>query len=188
MEDSTLVALIASLTSVVVALFSFIGMLINNRNQVKANKTIESLKLELEKKKIFFKFPEQEVKSRIEALGLTIQKIQRFKDILQLILNSSDESLDVKTAMTFIKTSKEDILFHYQNNSVFLQKEENEISHKAKNLVFEIEHKIHNSFNGKLYVELSETTRSYLIDSRHLLTDFQNSLRDYRFNLISFFE
>jgi hypothetical protein len=155
------VSIIASFTSLIIALISWFG-------SRRSTKLIES-----------FKFGIKILGKKIDSLDEMIESIQKMKDDLQVILNSPDETYDADSAKQHIVLDREHIFKCYEKNLPNLDKKDASHSHKAKNKALIIVNLILKSLKTKEYVsELNLEERNELIELRNNLTDIQNLLRD----------
>jgi hypothetical protein len=187
METKILLILITSITSIILAIVSLLSNYLNNRKLVKANRELEVLKFEIEKKREKFKISDKSLRDKLNSIENHISLIQVFKDNLFLIQSSITNSLDTETALFRINKSKDELCSFYETNSQYLTKEDGSLSsaHSAKNLSLTIGENLNNLFLKREFVNISEKERLSIEKSKGQLTELQNVLRDIRFKIIS---
>lgn len=121
------------------------------------------------------------LKQGILALDALIQAIQRVKDLVQLVLNAFDTSLDSKSALASVTEARQHLFECYEAQLPNLQQGEARGAHRAKNTALTIEMTLRQNLTGHYYVsDLSAAQKETLHALRDDLTDAQNLLRDSR--------
>lgn len=161
MNTEIYVALIASITSLVVALITWHG-------SRRSTKLIEVFKLEV---KLF--------SEKIESLDEMIESIQKLKDDMQIILDSPSQTYSATSAKQNIMLDREYIFKCYETNLPNLDEKDATNSHNAKNKALVAENMMATFLENKEYVsELNKEQKRTLRSLRNSLTDIQNMLRD----------
>src|SRR5689334_19315226 len=157
MTTEVLIAIIASAASLLVAFVSLISSIITSRQSSRSTEIVESLRFRLEKRKSTEVMGDEYLKQNIKSLDVLIQAIQQMKDIVQLILNATDSSLDSKSAQKSISEAREQLFKSYQEQSPNLDESGNKGAHEAKNIALRIETRLFESLKGASFVsELSD--------------------------------
>ena len=183
-NSTIVVALITSiisfLTSIFVAIISYLNTRSNNRQILGNNKELETLKLDLDKKRSYQIINEKHTNSRINSFVTFITIIQAVKDNMLIILNSQEQSLDTETAINMIKNLRHNFFDFYEQNCGFLKENENVniYIHKAKNITYNIEERLKLFLKDSEYIELTEIQKKELLDKRILLAEYQSIIRD----------
>jgi hypothetical protein len=181
MSTEVKIAIITSIASLLVAIVSLISSIINSRQSTQSAQMVETLKFELSEKKSRQAIRDKYLDRAVESLDALIRAIQRYKDIVQLILTATGESMDTESAMKSISTFRTAIFECYEEQLPELEDWEKEGAHKAKNVALTIERRLQEDLEGTYYVSvLSEEQKRVLEDLRNNLTDTQNVLRDSR--------
>lgn len=161
MAAEVIVAIIASLTSLCMALISLVG-------SRRTSKKIESLKFHI-----------GILNKRIRAIDELIENIQKLKDDLQIILNSPGDTYDSAAALEHIEIDRIHAFECYERNMACLDPNDAETAHKAKNFALVVENFLKDKLAGLKHVSgLSEKDREEILNKRTELTDLQNRLRD----------
>lgn len=184
MSKELIIALAASVTSLIVAVISLISTVINNRHATNSTKELEILKKELARQTIRDNLQDSQLSNSIQSLKDAIQAIQMLKDELQLILQATESSLDTPSAVDYIRSARNNLFKCFESNLGNLGQLESKVFHKSKAIAIEIETII---VNGLKYHEnaslLSTEDRKSLVEHRLALTEVQQMLRDCRDNL-----
>jgi hypothetical protein len=181
MDTEMLVALIASGTSLLVAIVGLVTSIITNRQSARSEKAIESLKFEFSRAASRETLGDSHLGEALKALQLAIQTIQHFKDEIQLILSAVDSSLDTQSALERLCAARERLFACHEEQMASLDGGEERAFHKAKNLSLTIEEFVRESLRGKANASaISERNRQRLTSLRGELTELQGILRDSR--------
>lgn len=171
---TVIVAIITSVTSLIVALISLI-------NANRSAKRLELLKFEYDRRRANFALSNEYFKSNIESLGLFIKAIQRVKDVLFLCVNSIETSLDSEAAIKLISEAREHVFQVYEEESSSLENIARAEVHKIKTTTYNTEFMLKEYLEDKDFAaELSVDQKKSLISIRENLSDCQNLLRDIR--------
>ncbi|MEI7664100.1 MAG: hypothetical protein WCK34_17975 [Bacteroidota bacterium] len=185
METTIIIAVITSTASIIMAIISLINNRLNRKNAIITNQALESLKYDIERKRIRFDILDENFKNNFQELGHHISHIQIFKDYLIFIENSTEESLDSETALAGIKKRKDEMFDCFEKMSLNLDKEGLEIAHSAKNLTFQAELKIIQFSKGKQFIQLNDLEKDYINNVKNKLNEYQILLRDLRLNILA---
>lgn len=181
MSTEMIVALLASGTSLVVAIVGLVAAVITNRQAARSEMSIESLKFEISHKKAKEAMRNAEIEQALEALHLAIQSIQHLKDEVQLILSAVDSSLDTATAIDRVDKARQALFICHEQQMTRLNKDEEDAFHKAKNLSLTVEQLLREGLSGQENASaLAEDRRERLTNLRNEFTELQNVLRDSR--------
>ncbi len=176
-----LVAIIASITSLCVAVISLIATIINSRQSGRSARELERLKHNYSQADAVGLFGDEQLKASLGSLKIALQSIQRMKDELQLILSAVETSLDTETAMKRIQAAREKLFTDYEEFMVELDDAESKAFHRAKGKVAEIESFLQINLADKKFVSLlSPDQKTILREFRNELSDIQYMLRDRR--------
>jgi len=179
-DSSTITSILSLITSISVAIFSFIQSRANNKQIVKNKKELEMFQLNIHEQKTIVEINEKHRKIKMDSIMLFITEIQKLKDNLKIIINSSNQKLDSETAKKMIEKISSNFFNLYEQNCGFLDKEENQYIHKMKNMTYEIKEIIESNLEEKEYVILSDDQKNILRDKSAILTDYQNMIRDLK--------
>ena len=184
METGIIIALITSVTSFAIAIYGARSSRKALKKSTESSEKLERLKFELDNKRKYIGIPEKHVKSRLDALGCHIFCIQKVKDFIHRLLNSSKGSLDMDTAKDHFSSCKADLIKCYEENLSNLEREESGYAHSSKNLIFHIEREFLAACDKEgVFFELGDRKNSFtsFLDT---LTNYQNRLRDIRLDII----
>ena len=185
MSISFIIALISSISSIIIAIISLIGSRANNKTIHTANTELEKLKYSIEKERSNFQLTETHIKSKLQALDEHIIGIQKIKDILQLSLVATKNSYSSMDALSSIKINREQFFELFENESIhFNLHEEYEVAHKAKNLIINLESLMLQYLKNRRYIYYDDEEIKKLMQLKENLNDCQNLLRDFKFKLI----
>ncbi len=163
MRTEVLIALIASLTSLLVAIASLVSSTINNR---------QKSRLELENK-FFIEY--------LNAIGVMVKDIQRLKDMIQLIISARGTDTSCSAVTEDVIKLREVIFNSYEDTIRTLEEEGKGIAHQAKNKAHEFEISLRYMLEGLKYTsEITNENKQNLITLRNEFSDLQNLLRDER--------
>jgi len=175
------IALIASVTSLLVALISLVIAMVSNRHSARSGKEIEKLKFDLSRATARDAISDAQQAESLKALQLAIQSIQRVKDEIQVILSAAESSLESKSAIEGIRSAREQMFACYEEQMATLDSEEARIVHQAKNISLQTEAFIKRSLSPKTdLISLSDEQQEQLLAFRTNLTELQGVLRDSR--------
>jgi hypothetical protein len=135
MEKITL-ALIAACISIVVALLSLLGVLINARKTKQANVALELLKRQHKLDDIKKQLYDEQTVLAVDGLKAAMQAIQIVKDEIYFLLNQNEKWQNSARAKTRLETVKNNLVEVYQQQHPYLSQLESEVLHSAKNMVF----------------------------------------------------
>lgn len=172
MSAEIIIAMVTAVASLVVAIVS-------SRQSARAQKLIEELKFELEKKRSAKAMGDEYFKQSIESADRLIRSIQQLKDILQLITSAHEASMAGEAAIKLAAPLCQDLVRHYEQELPNLNDVESEAAHRVKNKALAIEMILREALRDKAWVsELSEEQRRSLVRLRNDLTEDQHILRD----------
>jgi hypothetical protein len=180
-----MVAIAASITSVLVAVVSLVASIINNRQNATTVKSIGQLKYEIARKSSRDAASDAQTAEIAKAMQQAIQLIQKYKDEIQLILAAFETSLGAKIALKRITAAREQLFTTYEELSAVLEEDEARALHDAKNISLAVENHLRKAFQGKTQAsELNTDERQQLMLYRNNLTDVQQVLRDSRIDAV----
>jgi hypothetical protein len=186
LSTELIIAITASITSLVVAIISLIASIISNRQTSHSGQQIEILKHKLVQQQTKEQIADMQLNENIKSLQKSIQAIQHVKDVIQVILSAVKSSLDSESAIAEITASREALFSCYEENLANLDESEEKVFHRVKNFSLDVEHVIvHGLHNKQSASNLSKQDKQRLSDLRNLLTDGQQLLRDSLTNRIS---
>lgn len=176
-----IIALIASGTSVLVAIISLIVSVVSNRHSTRSAQEIEKLKYDFSRASTLEALNDSQLSESLKALHLAIKSIQRVKDEIQVVLSAIEMPTEQKPLMEEVRSSREQMFACYEEQMATLDTDDARIVHKAKNTSLQVEALIKRSLpaNAEL-ITLSEELREPLLTLRMNLTELQQSLRDSR--------
>jgi CheY-like chemotaxis protein len=181
MSTEVKVALIASGTSVLVAVISIVVSILSNNHSARSGKEVEKLRFELNRASTKDTIIDTQQAESLKALQLAIQSIQRVKDEIQVILSDIETGLDSKSAMNGIRSAREQMFACYEEQMATLNSSEAHIVHVAKNTSLHVETVIKRSASPAVdSILLSNEQREELMTLRMNLTEAQQLLRDKR--------
>lgn len=182
MSTEITIAVVAAVSSLLVALVSLVSARSNARQIADSAREIEQLKFEHARKEAELGLRDNELNSSLEALQLLISSIQRVKDTISLALHYlATENADREKILEIAQDARIAMFSRYEEQLPYINHEEADIAHKAKNASLLVEMSI-----SRLLEEPSgakeeiDQERSSLLEERTLLTDYQNLLRDNR--------
>lgn len=174
MKTEVIIALTASGASIIVAIISLIGSRLNSKKL-----------FEIEKKRSKYHIYDENLNNNFSALGILISQIQGFKDYLLFTVNSITNSLDSSTVLTEIKDLKNKMVKVYEENSHYFDNDILNAAHSAKNYIMNIEVEFEKLLLERKYINLSDEEKQHIRNNIIQLTDYQNTLRDSRFKILS---
>lgn len=178
MEDKYILLFITSITSIVVAVISLYS---NWRN----NSKLEFLKFEIEKKKSNFQIVDEDFKKRFASIGQYISQIQKVKDFITFLQNTSTNSLRTGVASKELNSCVEEALSVYKTESIYMEKIEKEITHEAKTIIYNFKFTFEKMTLNNPYVDFNNDDKNILRDVKLNLSSLQDSLRDIRYNILN---
>ncbi len=147
---------------------------------MQANRDLENLKFDIEKKRSKFQLYDENFKKSFQVLGEFIKTIQIFKDFLLTVTKSIKDSLDSELVLDNLRKIRENTFKYYEDNSHYLEKESREAAHTSKNEMLVFENKLIELLKDREYVNLSDPEKGIIEKARIRVTDFQEILRDQR--------
>lgn len=166
MDFKIFVALTTASVSIVVALLSLATAWMTSRSSAKAARSLEQLKHSLQRSADTRRLADEDLTKSVDSIKASMRALQIVKDEIQLILSSSAESLGADERASRLATARDHLIDAYQEHHPNLDHDEANALHSAKNTVFDIEQQIPNESHEKL------------AETRHRLTEAQNTLRD----------
>jgi hypothetical protein len=181
MSTELALAIIASVTSLLVALTGFINSIIARRQAERSEEKMETLRFEFARKETAWALGDAQLVASLESLQSAIQAIQRVKDEIQLILAAIESSLDSETAIERLSSARADLFDCYEKDLAKFDDPESKACHQAKNRALDMERFLIECLAEKSYAsQLSGDERRCLLEFRNDLTDCQQRLRDSR--------
>lgn len=181
MSNELKLALIASGTSVLVAIISLVVSIVSNRQSARSSKEIEKLKYDYSRASSLEALNDSQLGESLNALQLAIKSIQRVKDEIQVVLSAIDTAIDTKPLMEGIRSAREQMFACYEEQMATLDNDEARIVHKAKNTSLQVEALIKRSLPANAEeITLPKELHEQLLTLRMNLTELQQSLRDSR--------
>lgn len=174
MENTILVALITSVASLIIAIYSSV-------NSSRSEKNIEKLKhnLELERKAIETR---QKLNSDFyKALSASIKSVQEVKDVIQIIMNSCNTAHHSEIALHNYSEASKKIVSCYEEQLTSLlindSHIEKDLLHRAKSLTLDLGTYLISALERKTYTsDLTADDREHLRNERQQLSDIQTKL------------
>lgn len=183
METAIIIAIVSSITSIVAVIATTVQNKKINKQTIENSRFIESLKFDIEKKKLLFQIFDTNIKRRLEALANLIESIQKCKDVISHIENSENSIYDSKTAIIAIIKAENEYSECYQKEVPYLEKDENSSAHEVKKIINHVKHLIKDSEqNG--FITYTELDITYYKLAKASLNELQNILRDKRTNIL----
>lgn len=178
METKILIALIGSVASVIVAIISLFSNYLNG-------KKLESLKYEIDKKRSKYQIYDENMKNHFAIIGDFISQIQRCKDYMLIIENSTTDSLDSEVAAEHLNELKNNMFSRFQANSQYFNADNLNAIHSAKNEMLKLNNWFDGLFSQREYVNATDIEKEHIEKSRNLLNNYQNVLRDSRIDILN---
>jgi len=174
-------ALIASGTSVLVAIISLVVSIVSSRQSARSGKEIEKLKYDFSRASALEALNDSQLSESLKALQLAIKSIQRVKDEIQVVFSDIETATEPKSLMEGIRLAREQMFACYEEQMATLDDNDARIVHKAKNTSLQVEALIKRSLptNTEVII-LPEELREQLLALRMNLTELQQTLRDSR--------
>jgi len=142
-------------------------------------KEIESLRFGFSRALVKDTISDTHLIASFGALKVAVQLIQRVKDDIQLILSALENSLDSKSAIERITSTRESMFVGFEHQLASLNEQEKDLFHKAKDISLVVERRIKQELAEEPNAScLSADARQELIILRMQLTDIQQLLRD----------
>ena len=174
-------AIIASVTSFVVAVISLLTALLSSRQSSRSEQMLEKFRDDLEHERATEAMSDQHLNDNLKALQANIETIQRIKDEIQLVLSAVESSLDTKSAIEYVRAAREALFDCYEKNLADLSDSDAKACHRAKNYALQVENTLQSGLNQCANAsDLSDSCRQRLLELRVQLTDLQQVLRDSR--------
>jgi PleD family two-component response regulator len=181
MSNELKLALIASGTSVLVAIISLVVSIISSRQSARSSKELEKLKYDYSRASSLEALNDSQLGESLNALQLAIKSIQRVKDEIQVVLSVIDIATETKPLMEGIRSAREQMFACYEEQMATLDNDEVRIVHKAKNTSLQVEALIKRSLPANAgEITLPKELHEQLLTLRMNLTELQQSLRDSR--------
>jgi hypothetical protein len=181
MSTELALALIASATSLLVALTGLVTSIITKRQTERSVEKMENLRFGFGRKEAVWALGNAQLTESLESLQSAIRAIQRVKDEVQLILAAIETSLDTETAIERVSSARADLFACYEKELAKFDNSESKACHQAKNRTLGIENFLRERLSQKSYAsQLSGDERRRLLEFRDDLTDCQQRLRDSR--------
>lgn len=122
MNTEIILALVVSITSLLVALAGYVSAIINKKQTHhslkemegqthQSQKEIEALKYQLTRSKKSAKIRDDLWSKSVDSLSEGIRCIQKFKDTVQFIVSAEGTSLDADLAMEYITEARSEFFF-----------------------------------------------------------------------------
>lgn len=174
-------ALIASGTSVLVAIISLVVSILSNRQSARSAKEIEKVKYDFSRASALEALNDSQLSESLKALQLAIKSIQRVKDEIQVVLSAIETPTEMNPLREGVRTAREQMFACYEEQMATLENDDARVVHKAKNTSLQVEALIKRSLPANADIttlpkELSEPLLTLRMD----LTELQQSLRDSR--------
>jgi sulfur transfer complex TusBCD TusB component (DsrH family) len=181
MSNEMIIVLIASGTSLLVAVVGLVTSLATNRQSTRSEKSIEAMKFEFSRILSRDEIADAQFSSAVEALQLSIQAIQHVKDEILLILSAISSSLDTKSAIEHLVDSRKKLFARHEEFMAILNTEEEKLLHQAKNVSLAVEQVVLEGIQNEIYVSaLPQESKQMLLTLRNELSELQHLLRDSR--------
>ena len=185
MSPEIIIAVIASLTSLLVGVTTLIIAVLNNRHSTRSLLELEKLKNEFSRASVHEGKSDIHVTEYLQALHGAIQAIQKVKDETQIALQAFEMGQDIDLALREIIAARERMFACYEQHLAVLSKHEANLLHDAKNISLLIEKHLRILTSRKdVLPELSNENKEKLAELRARLTDVQQGFRDGRAELI----
>ena len=181
MSNELVLALVASGTSLVVAIVGLIASLITIRQTTRADRDIETLKHDFSRALASDALADGEFSQSTKALQLAIQAIQLVKDEIAITLSKIAERLDRDATLKRVGTARQGLFECHEQSMAFLSVEEERVLHQAKNTALAVERLVEEELlQNESGSGISPSGAEQLVELRLQLTDLQQMLRDYR--------
>jgi hypothetical protein len=179
MKIELFVALIASGTSLFVAIIGLITSFTSNRQSARSEKAIENVRYEISRLATKESISDTNMEEALKALRKSLQAIQLIKDETQVILSATNNDLNSKSAINRICAAREKMFACYEEELASLDDIEVRANHRAKNISLIIENLIKEGLLSQLTASnLSPEKRDKITLLRAELTEIQQVLRD----------
>ncbi len=181
MSNELALALVASGTSLVVAIVGLIASLITIRQSTRADRDIEALKHELARKQAAGAMADGEFNQSTKALQVAIQSIQLVKDEIALALSEIAVRLDRDATLKRMGAARQGLFECHEQHMAFLNAQEERLLHQAKNSALAVERLVEEELlQTEIGSGISPGGVERLMELRLQLTDLQQQLRDHR--------
>lgn len=183
MDNTTLVALIAAIGSLIVATISLISVIISSRNAARSSKEVETLKHSFSMERQAVEKKNTTYNEFLNSLCETIKAIQKVKDTVQRIVDAYKTSYYSDIAIKDVTIASEELFVCYEEQftELLIQdcKVEKDLFHKAKALTLDIEGQLKSGLEQTKYAsELTKDEKNRLRDLRFRLSDIQAQLQN----------
>ncbi len=180
-SNELILALVASGTSVLVAIISLVVSIVSNRQSARSGEEIEKLKYNLSRASALEALNDSQLGESLKALQLAIKSIQRVKDEIQVVLSAVEIPTERQPLMERVRLAREQMFACYEEQMATLNNDDARTVHSAKNTSLRVEALIKQSVpaNAEI-VTLPDELREHLIALRMNLTELQQTLRDSR--------
>jgi hypothetical protein len=176
-------ALIAAITSLIIAFISLLTAIITNRQSARSSQMVETMKHSFSRQSTTESINDKEFTGAQESLKAALQAIQHLKDELQLVIMATGEGLSKDVAIKRISSSRQEIFEVYEKHYMTLNEAERKAFHTAKNIAHKIESSLTQDLTSYNYAsEMSPTMHAYSVSLRNELGDLQQILIGSRLN------
>ena len=181
MSNELALALVASGTSLVVAVVGLIASLVTIRHSTRASRAIELLKHELARKQASDVLADGEFAQSTKALQIAIQSIQQVKDEVALALSEIAVRRDKDATLRRMGAARQGLFECHEQQMAFLSAHEERVLHQAKNVALAVERLLEEELlQTEIGSSISPDGAGRLMELRLQLTDLQQQLRDHR--------
>lgn len=181
MSTELVLALVASGTSLVVAVVGLIASFITIRQTTRADRDIEALKHVLSRKLASDALADGEFSQSTKALQLAIQAVQLVKDEIAIALSEIAVRLDKDATLKRVGAARQGLFECHEQSMAFLSAQEERILHQAKNTALAVERLVEEELlQNEIGSGISPGGIEQLVELRLQLSDFQQILRDHR--------
>jgi chromosome segregation ATPase len=157
----------------------------SSRKSAVAQENLERLRQELASRARLNEEADKELATSVQGLASASESIQQLKDLIQLVLATPPNSLRAPEAIERALKTRDHFLGCYEKHHVTLAENERKTFHSAKNTAVDVEQVISIELAGKEWTaQMPEAARRQLSEARRRLTDYQNSLRDFRMDRV----
>jgi len=178
MDTPTVVALVSSVTSLVVALISFVQSRKIASQQLDADKYLQKQNNEYEKRLEALRISQQEMQSISKAVEVFWSNLQLVKQSIDIIL--VEEHPEHEDAVEVLKAASKSLLAGYADMGHLLPDEIRGLWHGAKNYGLEINDKVSEYMDMALEErKIPRRERNNLLRQRKKLTEYQELLKKY---------
>lgn len=179
MSTETMIAIITSCTSLLIALVSIIAAVVSSLQARRAAESLEKLKFQYSMTENTQSLRDANFQQEITALQKIIQSIQKLKDNLQIVLY--DDALSPARIQEIVAECRSNLLSVYEEQLVHYTQKDKVIGHNAKNTAVTIERIVKHATRNDPFSGIQGEDLDQLIELRNQLTETQNLLRDSMF-------